>query len=140
LFRTDCSSPIGDNYAFSHLSFQEYLAARDLLEPTGRKAVAAISSFLRGKTWWREVLGFYVTLSDQPKAMEAFVRVNTEKVAKRVYDDQLLPRAHYLLEQIASAYPAARPNFAFPSLERLFRERNLFADSHESLTPVEVDF
>jgi len=114
--------PIGDHYAFSHLSFQEYLAAKDLMEPTGRKATTALSAFLRGHHWWREVLGFYVTLSDQPRAMEIFVRDGVERVAKKSFDDQIIARAHYLLDQIVSAYPGARPDYKFPQLGGIFSQ------------------
>jgi len=53
----------GDQYQFPHLSFQEYLAARDLLgDPRGRRLAGVLEKFLCGDEWWREVLEFYINL------------------------------------------------------------------------------
>jgi len=107
---------IGASFAFSHLSFQEYLAAKDLLEPTGRKVTTAIGDFLRGQTWWKDVLTFYVALSSQPRAIEGFIRDNVRKIAGRTFDPQILVRARMLLEEVASAFPGSAPSFDFPEL------------------------
>jgi hypothetical protein len=107
---------IGPSLMFSHLSFQEYLAAKDLLEPNPRKVTTAISAFLRGETWWRDVLTFYVALSSQPRAIEEFIRENVKKIAGRTFDPQILVRARFLLREVASAFPGSSPSFDFPEL------------------------
>ena len=61
--------PIGVNYAFAHLSFQEFLAAKDLFEPNGRKAARAFRQYLSGDDWWREVVLFYMGLSPDPRTL-----------------------------------------------------------------------
>jgi hypothetical protein len=64
---------IGEQYAFSHLSFQEFLAAKDLLDPEGDKLRRALISFLRGEEWWREVISFYMGLSTAPHTIERWI-------------------------------------------------------------------
>nr|AUN35944.1 hypothetical protein [uncultured bacterium] len=53
----------GEILLFNHLSFQEYLAAVDLSEPTGERSIQALRQYLKGNDWWREVMLFYVALS-----------------------------------------------------------------------------
>ena len=105
---------IGKGYEFSHQSFQEYLAARDLCEPTGRRASEAIGRYLRGNAWWNEVLFFYVALSGQPKVMESFVRAESIRCARAYFEPQMLKRAQALLTQLQSAFPGAQVDFKFP--------------------------
>lgn len=105
--------PVTNGYAFAHLSFQEYLAAKDLMEPRGAKASEALGRYLRGNQWWKEVISFYVALSGQPKEMENFIRAEALKVARKSTDRQILSRTVALLGEIAIAYPGARPDFEF---------------------------
>lgn len=102
--------PVGLAYSFSHLSFQEYLAAKDMFEPTGRKAPRAFKAFLRGDDWWREVTIFYMALSSDPKDVEGFIRRMGEDVLSKTADENVKARASYLLEMLMSAFPGARPN------------------------------
>ena len=106
--------PVANGYAFPHLSFQEYLAAKDMIEPKGTKATEALGRYLRGNQWWKEVLSFYVALSGQPKEMETFIRAEALKVARRATDRQILQRTIGLLKEVAVAYPGSRPNLDFP--------------------------
>jgi hypothetical protein len=115
---------VGTSLAFSHLSFQEYLAAKNLLEPTGRKVTAAMSEFLRGQTWWRDVLAFYVAMSSQPREVENFIRENVKKIAGRTFDPQIVPRAQYLLEELSIAYPGSSPEMQFPELAGVFNRQS----------------
>ena len=106
--------PVAGGYAFSHLSFQEYLAAKDLMEPRGTKASEALGRYLNGNQWWKEVLSFYVALSGQPKEMENFIRGEALKVARKSPDRQILQKTIGLLKEIAVAYPGAQPSLEFP--------------------------
>lgn len=106
--------PVANGYAFAHLSFQEYLAAKDLLEPRATRAAEALGRYLRGSDWWKEVLSFYVAISGQPKEMELFVRAEALKVARKSSDRHILVRTVGLLKEIAIAYPGARPDLEFP--------------------------
>jgi hypothetical protein len=111
--------PVANGHAFSHLSFQEYLAAKDLMEPRGTRAVEALARYLRGEQWWKQVVSFYVALSGQPKEMESFVRAEALKVARKTTDRQILQRTVGLLMEIAAAYPGARPDYEFPQWPKL---------------------
>jgi len=105
--------PTGPTFAFAHLSYQEYLAAKDLFEPGARKATHALTSFLGGDEWWREVILFYIALSDKPKDIEQFVRETAIKVLARTADDSVKSRAHFLLEWLKMSFPGAQPDFNF---------------------------
>src|SRR5882672_6787715 len=47
--------PVGRDFTFPHFSFQEYLAAKDLGDPSGRRPAEVIEEYLGGDDWWREV-------------------------------------------------------------------------------------
>jgi predicted NACHT family NTPase len=101
----------GDTYAFCHLSFQEFLAAKDLFDSKGRKAKAALVKFLEGDAWWRDVITFYAALSNNPKEMETFIHENAIEVDAKSNDDSSRHRASYLLEDLMLSFPGAKPNF-----------------------------
>lgn len=59
-----------DEFFFSHLSFQEFLCARYMLGLPQRSEIErALRGFLGGEDWWREVIKFYVALSESPSAL-----------------------------------------------------------------------
>jgi len=101
----------GNTYSFCHLSFQEFLAAKDLFDSKGRKAKAALVKFLDGYVWWRDVLTFYAALSKNPKEMELFIHENAIEVDAKANDDSSRHRSHFLLEDLMLSFPGAKPNF-----------------------------
>jgi hypothetical protein len=111
----------GKGFEFCHHSFQEYLAARDLIEPKGRRAAEAIVRYLRGNPWWNEVLFFYVALSGQPKLMESFIREESIRSARAYFEPQMLKRAQMLLTQLQRAFPGAQVDFSFPQWPKVAR-------------------
>jgi predicted NACHT family NTPase len=65
--------PAGNAYTFAHLSFQEFLTARQLHDPTGSRPAQAIGLFLSGDDWWREVSKFYVTMTSSIPETERWI-------------------------------------------------------------------
>jgi predicted NACHT family NTPase len=65
----------GDTFGFTHLSFREYLCARDLADPTTQNAFEGVRRFLRGQDdWWREVAIFSVSMSSRPAQVREIAR------------------------------------------------------------------
>ncbi len=63
----------GGSLTFSHLSFQEFLAARDLRDHMGQRPKQALGWYLKGDDWWKETLAFYVTLLDRPGEVDEWL-------------------------------------------------------------------
>lgn len=60
-------SKSGTVLQFSHMSFQEFLAAKDFMgTPNHLRVLRALELYLYGNNWWKEVLKFYVGLSSSP--------------------------------------------------------------------------
>lgn len=103
---------IGKNLAFSHLSFQEYLVATDLSDPTGNRQQHVLRSFLTGEDWWREVLSFFMGMSTRPDETETWIRRTLEKLTHRTYD--LPHRFDFLILRLKEAWPGWNPRHAAP--------------------------
>jgi hypothetical protein len=89
---------VAGNLTFSHLSFQEFLAAKDVAgDPTGRRQRAALRAFLRGDDWWREALSFYLSSTSRPLEMQNWVRSEADQTQGRPIQEG---RMSYLLETI----------------------------------------
>jgi hypothetical protein len=64
----------GKAYNFAHLSFQEYLAAANLIgDPHSNRRARVLGEFLRGDNWWKEVLSFYLELSSNMKELYEWI-------------------------------------------------------------------
>jgi predicted NACHT family NTPase len=96
----------GKIYYFSHLSFQEYLAAKDLADPATSQAdrTQVLREFLQGDDKWREVLGFYVAMTDNPYDMtNRLVFMVREAAPKRGADFDT--RLDFLKDRVREAFP-----------------------------------
>ena len=92
---------VGENITFSHLSFQEYLAAKDLSDPSGRRQAFALREYIRGREWWAEVLAFYLSSSARADEMEQWVSREFKKTKSRSPDYSR--RMNFLTESIRSS-------------------------------------
>jgi hypothetical protein len=100
----------GSAFYFSHLSFQEYLAAKDLSDPSGRRPTNALRWYLSGSDWWREVLLFYISMQASQDAENSIIktvgRLSTSSV-------QIQSRAErefgFLMEYLMVVFPGYKP-------------------------------
>jgi hypothetical protein len=98
----------GSTFAFPHLSFQEYLAARDLADPGNSTRDAILFRYLDGDDWWSEVMGFYVALSKRPRDMERWLMEGirtTERKSRRSSSEEIRRRAQGLREVLMQSSP-----------------------------------
>jgi predicted NACHT family NTPase len=57
---------------FAHLSFQEFLAAKNMVGDLHREKLRLVlAAYLRGDNWWRETIEFYIGLSGSPHDLAA---------------------------------------------------------------------
>lgn len=64
----------GASYFFSHLSFQEFLTAREFRgDPQSIEVNRALKKYSSGDEWWREVLRFYIGLAENPGKIAQWV-------------------------------------------------------------------
>jgi DNA phosphorothioation-dependent restriction protein DptG len=98
----------GSKLAFAHLSFQEYLAAKDLFDPTGQKVTQALKWFLSGDDWWREVLGFYVGLSTKPREIEDWVFNSAKSLGRTQATGTFDQPISFLLKLLETYFPGFR--------------------------------
>lgn len=99
----------GATLAFSHLSFQEFLVAKDLNDPKAARQQQVLRAFLAGNDWWREVLSFYLAMDKRPDEMEAWILHASAKPPneKTVYD--LQSRYEFLLGCLTDSYVGWMP-------------------------------
>jgi predicted NACHT family NTPase len=91
---------------FSHLSFQEFLAARDFMgSPYPDRASRALKSYLSGDNWWRDVLKFYVGLSSGPIDICDWLCRNIIYLKNRDREEVSTQHAHELLASVLESFP-----------------------------------
>jgi hypothetical protein len=98
----------GRVYLFSHFSFQEYLAAKDLADPTGRKQASALRQYLLGDDWWNEVIAFYIGLLDNPHSANEWLGATVRgmlRAGKNSVESEVRRRCIAMERAIRSAYP-----------------------------------
>lgn len=112
---------VGTALTFCHLSFQEFLAARDLRDPMGARPKQALSWYFNGNDWWREVLAFYVTLSDRPGETDEWLIKRAIDSSTAVTD--LETRVRHLRVGLKAAFPAYKETSAVGQLLNELRSK-----------------
>jgi predicted NACHT family NTPase len=101
--------PTGAILSFPHLSFQEFLAAKDLMELRPDRANLRLDSYLSGDDWWRDVVTFYVSFHDKPGEMEAWICAGVTRIMPKVSAETVRARAIELCNVVLTGFS----NFQF---------------------------
>ena len=74
----------GRVFQFAHLSFQEFLTAKEYLgDPSQRGVRRAIQNLFRGQIWWLQVMRFYFGLSGNPYDIRNWMNQQATRAMKR---------------------------------------------------------
>jgi hypothetical protein len=105
----------GDNLQFSHLSFQEFLTARDFIgDPQPLRIANALDSILIGDNWWKEAWSFYVGLSGKPRELVNWVINKMTRTPHTQY--KTTPQTH--VDDIFKAILESFPGFPLDEMAR----------------------
>ena len=95
-------------FTFSHHSFQESLAARDLAGQE-HTAKAILLAYLRGDDWWAESIKFYLGRSSNPRPMAAWIKDGVsaiwEETEEDAEDDMPKERGAELIQSLKQFFP-----------------------------------
>lgn len=95
---------------FAHLSFQEYLASRDLTtDPTGDRQRLVLRRFLRGEDWWREVLAFYLSMTQRPEEAAGWIKSYGLKISRDLRSQDIGKRWDFMMRSLQDAAPGWTP-------------------------------
>lgn len=101
---------------FSHLSFQEFLAAKELLlSPQLSRISQVLDSILQGQNWWKGSWGFYVGLFGKPRELAKWVITQMTRHSGTRYN--ITVQSH--VDDIWRAFVEAFPDFP---LDKLVKE------------------
>jgi hypothetical protein len=95
-------------YVFPHLSFQEYLAAKDAIDPARVEERRIVQSFLNGDDWFKEVAIFIVSMTTNAPRMRKWIvdLAKPTSSSERISDSER--RAGFLIAKISEIFPECR--------------------------------
>jgi hypothetical protein len=92
-------------FTFSHHSFQESLAARDLASRGEHVARAILREYLTGDDWWAEAIRFYMGRSSNPPLMASWIKEVVSTLWEDSDDDSPKERGAELIEALEQFFP-----------------------------------
>lgn len=96
----------GNIMQFPHLSFQEFLTAKDYVgAPQPTRINRALEAFLLGDDWWREVIRFYIGLSGKPREITEWLLLQIQQNINTKYKSIPHTRIDDLLLGILESFP-----------------------------------
>lgn len=96
------------SYVFPHLSFQEYLAAKDAIDPARIEEKRIVQCFLKGDDWYREVAIFIVSMTTNAPRMRKWVVDLAKPTSSSEGLSDSERRAGYLISKISEVFPECR--------------------------------
>jgi hypothetical protein len=95
-------------YIFPHLSFQEYLAAKDAIDPARTEEKRIVQCFLKGDDWFKEVATFIVSMTTNAPRMRNWVVDLSKPTSSSERISGSEQRAAYLISKLAEVFPESR--------------------------------
>jgi hypothetical protein len=96
------------SYTFPHLSFQEYLAAKDAIDPARQEERRVVRCYLGGDDWYKEVATFLVSMTTNPFRMRNWVVELAKPFASSRTLSDSEKRAAYLIARMGEIFPECK--------------------------------
>ncbi len=105
-------------YTFPHLSFQEYLAAKDAIDPSRQEEKRIVRSYLAGDDWYKEVANFIVSMTTHPIKMRGWISELVKPLASPGALSNAEKRGAELIARVAETFPESKSASAYCQIQK----------------------